>query len=232
MNTRMLNEKADMMELCSVLGIETKKRGRTYYVHCPLPDHEDVHATNCFFKEGDSFMYCTVCQKAITGIDLIMYTEDLDFLPAAKKLAEIEGVKWDDVNQHRGPKGGYSILPGDARRVGLRLEKRILHPVRQTLWQESTSPQNGYLYDEQFSDSYVLGCSEFTEDILGGTPLADMVLQASRKKRDELVKRITLMQSVGLDASDVKLRLADVCRIGKKAAASASPQLRGSKNGN
>lgn len=232
MNTRMLNERADMLELCQELGIETKKRGRTYYVHCPLPDHEDVHATNCFFKEGDSFMYCAVCQKAISGIDLIMYTENLEFLPAAKKLAELEGVKWEDTDQNSHKSGGYSILPGDARRIGLRLEKRILHPFRQSLYQESPTLKNGAQYDDQFTDSYVVGTPEFPEDILGGTALADMVLEESRHKRDELVKRIRLLQVAGLDASDVRLRLAEVCRIGKKASHSASAQMHRQKSGN
>lgn len=230
MDIRKLNERADMLQICDELNIPYKRRGVTYYVHCPLPDHTDVHATNCFFKEGDSFMYCAVCQKAINAIDLIMYTENVGFLPAAKRLAEIEGVKWEDEKKSIG--GAYEITPADARRVGLRLEKRIMYPYRQALWHETIGSHKGFAIDPQFDDCYLLATYEYAEKAIYGTPLADMVLLAAREKRDALLRRITLMESAGLDPSDVRFRLNEVARIGRRAAAFASNDIRNKKNGN
>lgn len=230
MDIRKLNERADMLQLCDELNIPYKKRGATYYVHCPLPEHNDVHATNCFFKEGDSYMYCAVCQRAINAVDLIMYTENMEFLPAAKRLAEIEGVKWE--TEKKNISDAYEITPADARRIGLRLEKRILHPYRQALWQESPGSYKGFARDTQFDNCYLISKYEYAENALYGTPLADMVLFASREKRNSLIKRIQMMDSAGLDSSDVRLRLKEVVRIGKTAASFASYEARNNKSGN
>lgn len=215
MNIKELNERADMRELCELLNIKMFRRGATYFVHCPIPGHNDVHPTNCFFKEGDSYMYCTVCQKGINAVHLIMYRENLDYIDAAKKLAEFEGVEW--VERRRPANNGYGISAREAEAIGLNLSQRIVHPVRQATFKEEQKLPSGYEYDPQFDDSYVYGKTEYAEDMIQGRILAELVANASQEKLKELNERKELMAACGLNTKTVDGRIYMISRIYNKA---------------
>ena len=86
-----LKDEADIGEVCSYLDIKIHRKGGVNYISCPLPEHDDTHPTNCFFKDGDNYVYCMVCNKSINSIDLIMNYGHTDFKHAVETLKEIEG---------------------------------------------------------------------------------------------------------------------------------------------
>lgn len=86
-----LNKNADISILAEYLGMKTYKKGSNVFVHCPNPEHNDVHPTNCFFKPGDTRMYCAVCQKSFGAIDLVMLRTGKGIADAAKEVWEVEG---------------------------------------------------------------------------------------------------------------------------------------------
>ena len=86
-----LKEEADIARVVQYLGIEVSKKGSAYFIHCPLPEHNDQHATNCYFREGWNNVYCTVCCKAVNAIDLIILETGMDYGEAADLLWELEG---------------------------------------------------------------------------------------------------------------------------------------------
>lgn len=88
---RKLGENADINIVAEYLGMKTYKKGSNIFVHCPNPEHNDVHPTNCFFKPRDTRMYCAVCQKSFGAIDLVMLKTGKGIIDAAKEVWEIEG---------------------------------------------------------------------------------------------------------------------------------------------
>ena len=90
-----LKEELPIISVLNYLGYPYEKKGINYFCKCPIPTHEDVHPTNCHFKEGWKKMYCEVCAESISAIDLIMYSENKDFHDAVEELWVICGSpKW------------------------------------------------------------------------------------------------------------------------------------------
>ena len=86
-----LKAEADIGSVVNYLGIKVTQKGSANFILCPLPEHQDKHATNCYYKKGDNYLYCSTCGKPIQAIDLIMYHNGVDFKEAADILWEIEG---------------------------------------------------------------------------------------------------------------------------------------------
>ena len=86
-----LKDEADIGDVVNYLGLEIKKMGSAYFILCPHPQHEDTHATNCYYKDGWNNVYCRACGHAINAIDLIIYERCCSFSEATEILWELEG---------------------------------------------------------------------------------------------------------------------------------------------
>ena len=67
-----LKEEADIGQVVDALGLQKWKKGSTFYILCPFPDHDDHHPNNCYYKDGWNNVYCKACCRAMKAIDLIM----------------------------------------------------------------------------------------------------------------------------------------------------------------
>lgn len=89
MDARKMRDNARIKDVVEHLGLEVHHAGDSYFIKCPC--HDDSHPS-AFFKDGDNYVYCTVCQKNINAIDLIMNVRNAPFKEALKELAVIEGI--------------------------------------------------------------------------------------------------------------------------------------------
>ena len=136
-------DRTDIGYVANALGIPLTKRGSTYFCLCPLPDHQDTHATNCFFREGDNYLYCMVCRKNIDAIDLIRYTKKISFMEAVKELWELSGCP--DYVKLQGKKTKKASLPLDGptlRFLGITLPAYIPVPVGIDTYNRNALPEN------------------------------------------------------------------------------------------
>lgn len=95
---RRLKREADILEVLYALGYSEggdgpksiKRMGANYFIHCPVPTHNDAHMS-CRCKKGWPNLLCESCRESTYGIDLIMYETGASELEAADRLWEIEG---------------------------------------------------------------------------------------------------------------------------------------------
>lgn len=148
-----LKEEADIARVVQYLGIEVSKKGSAYFIHCPLPEHNDQHATNCYFREGWNNVYCTVCCKAVNAIDLIMLETGMDYGEAADLLWELEGrPDWYYGDWGKKSPVDFSLSREDAKMIGIHFPGRILSAVN--LAEEK--PSKGYDFDPSYAYGYLL----------------------------------------------------------------------------
>ena len=57
-NYARLKQEADIETVVNYLGIPVRRKGTSCFLLCPLPQHADRHATNCYFKPGWNNLYC------------------------------------------------------------------------------------------------------------------------------------------------------------------------------
>ena len=137
-----LKKEADIAQVVQWLGLEVSKRGSAFFIHCPLPDHNDQHATNCYFREGWNNVYCTVCCKAVNAIDLIMLVTGMEYGEAADQLWELEGrpdwyyTEWD--SKKKIPE--FSLNREDAQLIGIHTPSRVLAAIGVS----DTKPAKGF----------------------------------------------------------------------------------------
>ena len=126
----LLVDNADIGYVASSIGIEIIKRGSAYFCLCPIPSHHDEHATNCFFKDGDNYMYCLVCHKTIDAIDLIRYTKNVSFYEAVRELWELSGCPdYVKINGRDNAKKHLTLDYKTLRFLGITLPAYIPVPV-------------------------------------------------------------------------------------------------------
>lgn len=128
-----LREEADIEAVIDHLGIKTFRSGVNTFLHCPSPEHNDRHPTNCYFSRGWNHVFCQVCQKSFNAIDLIMWTTGCTFRQAIATLAEIEGnPEWaiaeNDGETHEPP----TVDRKSIRLIRLKVPSRIDVPVAET----------------------------------------------------------------------------------------------------
>lgn len=119
-----LKEEADIEQVVEHLGISVTVRGTAKFILCPLPDHNDRHPTNCYFKSGWNNVYCMACGKSIQAIDLIMYTQGCSYGEAADLLWEIEGCPDWYYNDRKGKKT-FHITVKEAQVLGIHLPRKM-----------------------------------------------------------------------------------------------------------
>ena len=120
---RRLKAEADIKYVCESIGVNFKKRGSSYFLHCPDKLHHDKTASNAYFKDGWNNVYCQSCGKSTTAIDLIMNTQGMDYKEAVNLLWNIMGnPDWFKDNSWKSKtKPKYRIKGDDAKFIGIQL---------------------------------------------------------------------------------------------------------------
>ena len=107
---RRLKQEANILDVLHALGYSEggdgpksiKRMGQNYFVHCPVPSHNDAHMS-CRCKQGWPNLLCESCRTSTYGIDLIMYETGCSELEAADQLWKIEGCPdWYKASDKKG----------------------------------------------------------------------------------------------------------------------------------
>lgn len=85
-----LKEEADIHAVVEALGIQTEKKGGSYFLKCPDPNHSDAHPS-AYYKPGWNNIYCNSCGRSFKAVDVIMMHTGWDVSTAANFLWELEG---------------------------------------------------------------------------------------------------------------------------------------------
>lgn len=150
-----LKEEANIGVVLSELGIPCTKKGFNYFLVCPNPEHNDRHATNCYFKDGWNNVYCTVCNRSYKAIDIIMWNRGYDENEAGNLLWQIEGCpEWyKNENEQYHSKPHLNLSKEEYSAI-------FMKPVGSVSCYKSCSDQKDALgfgeeYDPREIDSYV-----------------------------------------------------------------------------
>ena len=128
-NYARLKQEADIETVVNYLGIPVRRKGTSCFLLCPLPQHADRHATNCYFKPGWNNLYCTACGSAINAIDLIIYTLGVEYGKAADILWELEGrPDWYYTSRMEKKKEVFHLSKEEADLLGIHSPGYILTP--------------------------------------------------------------------------------------------------------
>ena len=130
-NYARFKQEADIETVVNYLGIKVTRKGSAYFVLCPLPEHEDRHATNCYFKSGWNNLYCTACGRSINAIDLIIYTLGVSYGQAADLLWELEGrPDWYYTYKTKKGKEVFQLTRKEASVIGIHSPGYVLTPIQ------------------------------------------------------------------------------------------------------
>lgn len=130
-NYTRLKQEANIGIVVNYLGMQVTRCGSAFFVLCPLPQHTDHHATNCYFKSGWNNLYCNTCGAAINAIDLIMYVKNVSYGEAADTLWELEGKPdWYYATRKKGikTKPSFQLSRENAAFLGIHFPGYILTP--------------------------------------------------------------------------------------------------------
>ncbi|OUO25924.1 CHC2 zinc finger domain-containing protein [Eubacterium sp. An3] len=183
----LLVDNADIGFVANSIGIETVKRGSSYFCLCPIPHHHDEHATNCFFKDGDNYMYCLVCHKTIDAIDLIRYTKGVPFYEAVRELWELSGCPdYVKIDEKKNTKKNLPLDYKTLRFLGITLPSYIPVPVGIDDYNRNAGRKKN-----QEKYSYMSNSLEYVRckrervtwmDFISTESLAEMVLNRAKEK--------------------------------------------------
>lgn len=155
-----LKDEADIAQVVESLGIPVTRKGANNFIACPLPDHDDSHATNCYYKDGWNNVYCEVCKKAIKAPDLIMYETGMSYGEAMDYLWELSGCPdWYYEDRTPGRKKKFSLTGKEASLIGISVHGTAFLPMRYTSgYREYLSSEmpKGTVYKYDGEDGYLL----------------------------------------------------------------------------
>jgi hypothetical protein len=172
-----LKEEANIEDVCNYMGVKIYPKNIYKFISCPLPEHNDKHPSNCYFKKGDNFLYCTVCCKKINAIDLIMNVSHCDFKSAMQTLYEIEGCPdWFHL------KGGKSCI---AKKPLIKASEAALIGLDMTNWDK-------YLYERELKSIITLKCINMLKKI----QLIELNLNSPDLFKEETEKIKTLKRRI------------------------------------
>lgn len=199
-NYARLREEADIATVIDHLQIPITKRGNAYFILCPLPEHEDNHPTNCYFKDGWNHVHCCVCGKTVNAINLIMLTTNCSYGEAADLLWELEGrPEWyyEDQKKKRAHKS-ISISKEEAELIGLKglCLSRVMIPESCSPFKENLSPKEQY--DPKEIDGY-LKCRVIRinrENFMSEKEYKALILTKCKEKTYQLMHNIFYLQNL------------------------------------
>ena len=230
---RRLKEEADIARVVEHLGIKTAQKGSAYFILCPNPEHDDKHATNCYFKRGWNNVYCRACGKSTNAIELIIAETGMEFADAAEELWRISGCpSWfsDEEDFQRRKRPDFRLSREEAEIIGIHFPGRLLTPVNEDLGKEELPA--GYEYGpvnpeapQYYLRSKVNLCTY--RDFISEEEYIDLIIRKAMEcKRNTIeIKRMlkALHKNAGgqeslLDAAEWKIQFCNrIIRRAKKA---------------
>lgn len=218
---RRLKEEADIEKVIDFLGLPVKKRGSAFFILCPRKDHDDTHATNCYFKKGWNHVFCSVCGRATYAVDIIANVLGTGYGKACDILWELSGRPgWyygDDQEK------SYCITHRDADLIGLHLPSRIQFPaaVSDTKFSDKKNRILPELYTKngKLCIRYISCRTEYCHwsDFVTDRELADMVITKAEEK-EEIFRSMAEMEDMPEEFKDACTFLMKDCqRIAKEA---------------
>ncbi len=155
-NYQRLKEEADIGMVLAYLNVPVQRKGSSYFLQCPNPEHNDAHFTNCYYKDGWNNVYCCACGKNMKALDIIMWQRGCSYGEAADLLWEIEGRPdwYYSREKNKGKRKPFKIDREELAIIGIHLPSRVLLPhnisdVKETL-------EKGTQYDNTVLDGYLL----------------------------------------------------------------------------
>lgn len=196
-NYQRLKEEADIATVIAHLQIPVTKRGNAYFIPCPNPNHQDDHATNCYFKEGWNNVYCWVCGKSIQAIDLIMDTLGYDYGEAADYLWELEGrPDWYYIKEGTQKKPSFSLTREEAELIGLHPTGKAILPERMLDYKEKLPAGKEY-YQKELGGYLECGINRIRwQDLITEKQYLAMVKNKCIETRKRLSKQLKNLQSM------------------------------------
>lgn len=182
---RRLKEETDIEDVVDALAIPVKIKGSAKFIRCPRPDHDDQHES-CYFRDGDNFLYCNSCGKAINPVDLIMYSTGMSFKDAIIYLWEINGKpEWfmEDCDLPKRSRKIFRLSREEADLIGLKMPGRVLQPVRASSLKKPL--EKGYQYIADKDLNYItckpVHCT--VDDFMSNKQFALMVKEKAAEKK-------------------------------------------------
>ena len=186
---RRLKDEADIEKVISYLGIPVNKKGSAYFVLCPRKEHDDTHATNCYFKKGWNHVFCSVCGRATYAVDIIANVLGTDYGRSCDLLWELSGRPSWYYDTGDTYKDSYSITREDARLIGLHLPARISIPVGQSDIKKRVPKRHLVPQvpdtEEGAGFTYLICRNEYCHwsDLLTEKEMAELVINKAKDKR-------------------------------------------------
>ena len=81
-----VKEDADIIDICDLLGIDTKRTGRRVSILCPC--HDDHHYGSCFIDPRNQSFHCFSCQSHGDVFTLIQAVRGAGFMDAVEFAAQ------------------------------------------------------------------------------------------------------------------------------------------------
>ena len=120
-----LISRVNILDVVDYLGISYQKRGSNYFIHCPSPEHNDQHATNCYFKDGGMRVTCKACGYFASPIELVKDVTGMGFFDAVNVVWQIAGCPSELYEEETRKKKFFSITYKEAKLIGLKLPNQI-----------------------------------------------------------------------------------------------------------
>ena len=189
--TRQLQDMTDIETVIRFLNIKATRKGTSFFILCPNPNHPDTKPANCYFKKGWGNVYCMACGKATRAIQLLMDAGGYDSKEATNILWKING----SPTWFRDYDSGKSVFTPDASDlafVGLHhLRGRLTYPKKEVAIKEAGKE---YAYENLLSDldNYMEVGVEYInwQDVFKVHELKNLIRQKAFEKRDRVHKLI------------------------------------------
>lgn len=82
-------------DIINLLGIDTRKSGKTTFIRCPEPTHKDEHIGSCRITENG--YVCYACGKFGSSIDLYAKSKNISFGKAVYELGKSLDLKDEKI---------------------------------------------------------------------------------------------------------------------------------------
>lgn len=184
-----LIDEADILDVAVKLGMEVHRKGRNYFCLCPNPQHADHNPDNCFFREGDNYMYCTVCNKGYNAIHLIQFKYGNKFPEAVRMLWEFSGCPGyvdfkDGKNKDEKKTVSLPVTYKNMQFLGIKLPGFIEEPCGQDEWRKK---EENY-YQKSLDYVRIKRTRAAWEDFISPEDMAYMMLEKAKKIHENTIK--------------------------------------------
>lgn len=114
-----------IFDVVNYLGIPYQKRGCNYFISCPSPEHNDKHATNCYFKEDGIRVRCLACGYFASPIELVRDVTGMGFLEAVDVIWNLAGCPSYLYEEDKRKRRSFILSYKEAKLIGIKLPNQI-----------------------------------------------------------------------------------------------------------